>query len=200
MMVLHVSPTSPFVRKVRIGAAMLGFADQIELVGTDVMNPDDRIRHHNPIGKIPALILDDGPVLYDSAVILEYLDHRAGGGRLLPPCGDARFRVLTEQALADGLTDAAVLQVYEGRYRAADKHEPKWLAHQAGKVDRGLAAFERSTPQGPRSVADVALACALGFLDLRFSGLWREGHPRLVAWLADFAAEVPSFEETRYRG
>jgi len=200
MMVLHSSPPSPFGRKVKIGAAMLGLSDTIEIVKTDTTNPDDRIRVHNPLGKIPALILDDGPVLYDSAVILEYLDHRAGGGRIIPPPGDERFRVLTEQALGDGLMDAALLQVYEKRFRPEDKQDPNWVTYQADKVERALAAFEGMTPEGPRTVADITLACALGYLDLRFAGTWRETHPRLVAWLANFEAEVPSFHATRFQG
>lgn len=198
MMILHGSPPSPFVRKVRIAAAMLDLTDAIEIVSTDVLDPADRIRQHNPLGKIPALVLDDGPVLYDSPVILEYLDERAGGGRILPRSGHVRYKALTEQVLADGLMDAAVLQVYEGRFRAPENHDAKWLAHQAGKVQRTLAAFEGSTPEGPRTVADIALACALGYLDLRFPGTWRDDHPRLVAWLDEFTNEIPSFEATRF--
>lgn len=200
MMILKNAPPSPFGRKVRIAAAMLGLSEGIEVVMTDPADANDRIRVHNPLGKIPTLVLDDGPVLYDSRVIIEYLDHRAGGGTLIPPPCDERFRVLTQAALADGMIEAAILQVYETRFREADKHEPKWLAYQAGKVTRALAAFERTTPEGPRTVADIALACALGYLDLRFAGAWRTDHPRLVAWLADFAAEVPSFEATRFEG
>lgn len=199
MMVLRSAPPSPFARKVRIAAAMLGMSDRIEIVTTDPSDPNDRIRLHNPLGKIPALILDDGPVLYDSRVIVEYLDHRAGGGGLIPKPCDERFRVLTEAALADGLMDAAILQVYEIRFREADRHEPKWVAYQAEKVARSLAAFERMTPDGPRTVADISLACALGYLDLRFAGVWRADHPRLVAWLANFDAEIPAFEATRFR-
>ena len=89
-----------------------------------------------------------------------------------------------------------MLQVYEVRFRPPEKHEARWIAHQAGKVERALAAFERTLPGGPRTAADVALACALGYLDLRFAGAWRDAHPRLVAWLDAFAAEVPSFAET----
>jgi glutathione S-transferase len=200
MMVLHTSPASPFGRKVRIGASMLGLSETVEIVFSDPFNAEDRLRVHNPLGKIPALVLDDGPVLFDSRVILEYLDHRAGGAKIVPAPCDARFRVKTEEVLADGLTDAAVLQVYEGRFRDASRHESGWLHHQSGKVDRALDAFERLTPEGPRTVADIALACALGYLDLRFAGVWRDGHPRLVEWLANFGAEVPAFEDTRFRG
>ena len=200
MMILKSSPPSPFGRKVKIAAAILGLSDQIEIVKTDTVDPDDRIRVLNPLGKIPALVLDDGPVLYDSRVIVEYLDHRAGGGGVIPAPGDERFRVLTQAALADGLIDAAILQIYEVRFREAATRDPKWVAYQADKVARALAAFEREPPHGPRTVADIALACALGYLDLRFEGAWRADHPRLVAWLVDFAAEIPSFEATRFKG
>lgn len=200
MMVLHSSPASPFGRKVKIAAAMLGLSDGIEIVISNVLDPKDRIRLHNPLGKIPALVLNDGPVLFDSRVIIEYLDYRSGGAKLIPAPGDARFRVKTEEALADGLMDAAILQVYEGRFRDAAKRDTAWLTHQAEKVLRALAAFERLTPDGPRTVADISLACALGYLDLRFDGAWREAHPRLVGWLANFEAEIPSFEATRFKG
>ena len=199
-MKLHVSPTSPAVRKVRIGAAMLGLAEEIEPVPTDFMNLADALYEHNPLGKIPVLVVENGLVLQDSAVILEYLDARAGGGHLIPPPGEARWRVLADQALADGMLDAVVLQVYEVRFRPEAKREASWVERQAGKVERALDAFERRQPEGPRSVADIALASALGFLDLRMDGRWRDGRPKLVAWLDAFAAEVPSFEETRFKG
>ena len=199
-MKLYVSPTSPAVRKVRIGAAMLGLADEIEYMPADFMDLQDPLYARNPLGKIPVLVLDDGLALQDSAVILEYFDQRAGGGRLVPPPGERRWRVLAQQALADGMLDAIVLQVYEIRFRPEDKRVASWVERQAGKMDRALDAFERSPPEGARSVADVALAAALGFLDLRMEGRWRAGHPNLIAWLDAFAAEVPSFEATRFKG
>ena len=197
-MILKSAPPSPFGRKVKIAAAMLGLGNTFEVVATDTLDPEDAIRGQNPLGKIPALILDDGIVLYDSRVIVEYLDHRAGGG-ILFPTGDARFPVLAQQALADGLTDAAILRVYEGRFRAPEKHEAKWVGHQTDKMARALAAFEAAPPMGPRTIADVALACALGYLDFRFAGEWREHYPKLVTWLDAFAAEVPAFEATRFK-
>lgn len=200
MMILHSSPPSPFGRKVKIAAALLGLSEQIEIVATDTQDPNDPVRLHNPLGKIPTLILDDGPALFDSRVILEYLDWRAGGGRILPPPSARRFLVRTQEAMADGICDAAILQVYEARFREEPRRDPKWTAHQAGKVERALALFEHAPPDGPRTVADIGLACALGYLDLRFDGAWRAGHPRLVAWLAAFAAEVPAFEATRVKG
>ena len=198
MMILRSAPPSPFGRQVRITAAMLGLTDEIEIVFADTQAPDDSIRAQNPLGKIPALVLEDGDVIYDSRVILEVLDARAGG-RLMPSGAAERCRMLTQLALADGLIDAAVLLIYEGRFRSPEKHEPRWIAHQTGKVERALAAFEAAPPEGPRTIAHVALACALGYLDLRFPGTWRDAHPRLVAWLDTFAAEVPSFAATAFQ-
>ncbi len=117
MMKLRYSPASPFARKVRIAAAVLGLAERIELVPADTGNPEDSLRRENPLGKIPTLILEDGTTLYDSRVIEQYLDDLAGGGKLLPAGGPARFQMLVRQTLADGLTDATLLLVYEGRFR-----------------------------------------------------------------------------------
>ena len=180
---------------------MLGMDGDVEVVGADTSDANAAIRTLNPLGKIPALVLDDGRALFDSAVILEYLDARAGGARIIPAAGAARFDALTRAALANGLIDAALLKVYEHRYRPADKVVASWLDYQDGKVERVLAAFEAAPPQETadmaRSVADITLACGLGYLDFRFAGHWREGHPKLVAWLAAFEADVPGFAATR---
>ncbi len=198
MLVLRSSPLSPYGRKVKISARLLGLMDRITVQPADTLDPGDPLRRQNPLGKIPVLILEDGEALYDSRVIVEYLDFLAGGGRLLP-AGAARFGALRRQALADGIMDAALLQVYEGRFRPEEGRNGGWLDHQAGKVARGLAHAQESLPDGdaPLDIGDVALACALGYLDLRFAGAWRVEHPELVAWLDAFAARVPAFEETR---
>lgn len=195
-MILRTAPASPFGRKVKIAAALLGLDKALHIVDADTMSPDDSIRRENPLGKIPTLILDDGTTLYDSRVIVEYLDHLAGGGRLIPAEPSLRFRALTLQALADGVADAALLQVYEGRWRAAEHRDARWVDHQAGKVSRALLALEAALPSGPTDVGQVALACALGYLDLRFAGEWRAAHPQLAAWLDAFAATVPAFGAT----
>ncbi|MFC3694759.1 glutathione S-transferase N-terminal domain-containing protein [Chenggangzhangella methanolivorans] len=196
MLVLRSSPPSPFGRKVKIAAAALGLSDRIEIVATDTMNPDDPIRALNPLGKIPALVLEDGLVLFDSRVILEYLDHLAGGGRLIPAEPAARFAALRLQALADGLMDAALLQIYEARLREPDKRSERWLESQSGKVTRALAAIEAAPPAVETTVGAIATACALGYLDLRFEGGWRATHPGLVAWLDAFRAAVPAYDKT----
>jgi glutathione S-transferase len=199
MLTLRSSPASPFVRKVSIAADVLGLDREIAIELADTVDPNDTVRQQNPLGKIPALVLEDGTVLFDSRVILEYLDHRAGGGRIVPKEAGARFAALRLQALADGLMDASILLVYEGRWRPAEKHEPKWVDHQAGKVARTLAALEADTPglDAPPTVGQIALACALGYRDFRFAGTWRKDHPRLVAWLDNFAARVPAFAATK---
>ncbi len=196
-MILRSSPFSPFGRKVKIAAAILGLSSGITIVEADTMSPTDSIRRENPLGKIPTLVLDDGRTLFDSSVIVAYLDHLATGDKLIPAEPDARFAALRLEVLADGITEAALLQVYEGRFREPDRHAANWMEHQAGKVSRGLGTLEAEPPAGPITVGHVALACALGYLDLRFEGAWRATFPALVAWLDGFAAAVPAFETTR---
>jgi glutathione S-transferase len=198
MLTLRSSAASPFGRKIRIGASLLGLERDIAIELADTTNPGDSIRQQNPLGKIPTLVLEDGTTLFDSRVILEYLDHRAGGGKIIPPDASGRFAELRLQALADGLMDASILLVYEGRWRPAERHEPKWLDYQAGKVTRVLSALEADPPMldAPPQVGQIALACALAYRDFRFEGTWRKDHPRLVGWLDAFAARVPAFATT----
>ncbi len=198
-MILRSTPSSPFARKVRIAMSMLGLADKIDVRETDLNDPGDPIRAQNPLGKVPALVLDDGTVYYDSRVILEILDHLAGGGRIIPREPTARFAALRLQALCDGILDAAVLIVYEDRYRPADKKVQAWVDRQTDKIARGLAALEAAPPalDAVPDVGQIALACVLGYGDLRFCGNWRKGHPRLVAWHDKFAAQVPAFAATK---
>ena len=199
MMILRSSPPSPFGRKIKLAVGILGLDQDVTIEKADPTDANDTLRKQNPIGKIPALIVEDGTVLYDSPVILEYLDHRAGGGKIIPKDPNARFAALTLQALCDGILDAGILLVYEGRWRPAEKHEPKWIDHQRGKVQRALDVLEAAPPplDGLPNVGQITLACALGYGDLRFEGKWRESHPRLVKWLDEFAAKVPAFEKTR---
>lgn len=205
MLTLRTSPASPFGRKVRIAATLLGLEARVAVVAADTNDPGDLLRQQNPLGKIPALIAEDGETIFDSRVIVEYLDGLAGGGRLIPADWAARIPALTLQALADGIADAAVLQIYERRMREPAERSAKWVDYQAGKVTRALAALEANPPKdcataGATHVGAVALACTLGYLDLRFAGEWRAAHPRLAGWLASFAAAVPAYAATHYSG
>jgi glutathione S-transferase len=199
MMILRSSPASPFARKVRIAASLLGLDSKIEIAAADTNDAADTLNQQNPLGKLPVLIADDGSVYYDSPVILEYLDHLAGGGRIIPREPKARFATLTLQALCDGILDAMLLLVYEGRYRPADKAVQGWIDRQSAKVARGMTMLETMLPKidATPDVGQIAVACVLGYGDLRFGGNWRKDYPKLVAWHDKFAAQVPSFAQTK---
>jgi len=199
MMILRLTPPSPFGRKVNIAASLLGLSGEIKIESADTNDPADTVRRQNPLGKIPVLVIEDGSTFYDSRVILEYLDHRAGGGKIIPCEPGARFSALRLQALADGLTDAQILVLYEARWRPAEHRVTKWVDYQADKIMRGLAALEADPPLlgAIPNVGDIALACFLGHRDLRFPGTWRADHPKLAAWLDKFAAQVPAFADTK---
>jgi len=206
MMILRSAPASPFGRKVRIAIALLGLESETQIEPADPTNLADTLRRQNPLGKIPVLIAEDGIAYYDSRVIVDFLDERAGGGKIIPREAKARLAALRLQALADGILDASILTVYEARWRAHEHHEQKWLDHQAGKVSRALALLEAYPPAldpAPGSlpnVGQIALACALGYRDFRFGENWRADHPRLVRWLDDFAGRVPAFAATKPSG
>ena len=199
MMILRSTPASPFARKARIAIAVLGLSDKIDLREADLNDPADSIRAQNPLGKIPALIMEDGTAYYDSRVILEVLDHLAGGGKIIPAEPKARFAALRLQALCDGILDAGVLLVYENRYRPPEKLVQAWVDRQTDKVTRALSALEASPPaiDAIPDVGQITLACALGYQDLRFGGVWRKTYPKLVAWLERFEAQVPAFARTK---
>ena len=196
-MILRGSPMSPFARKARMAILHLGLSDKIEFVKADPMNPDDVLRQDNPLGKIPVLITSDRKAVYDSRVILEYLDHVAGGGIIIPDGWPARLDTLTMQAMCDGVMDACILIVYEARHRPAEIHHQPWLDYQRGKVVRGLAAFAKAPPDPARfDVGTLTAACMLGYLDMRRQVDWRKDFAELVPWLDAFAAKHPEFAAT----
>ena len=196
--VLRSTLTSPFGRKVRMAAAVLGLSGRYRLEPADTLDEADTLRQQNPLGKLPCLLLADGTALYDSRVIIEFLQDEAGTDRLVPKSGLARYTTLTRATLADGVTDAALLMVYEGRFRDAATHSQRWLTHQRGKIMRALAVLERTPPDARvTDVAAISLACALAYLDWRKPVPWREEHPRLAQWLVDFAQSEPAFNATR---
>nr|WP_319486009.1 glutathione S-transferase family protein [uncultured Cohaesibacter sp.] len=202
MMILRSSSTSPFVRKVIIAAKLLGLFDQITLQEAKLIDPTDSLSQQNPLGKIPALILEGGEAVFDSSVIVDTLDLMAGGGKLIPADPVRRRQVLTLQALCDGLLDASVLLVAEQRFRLEAQRSAKWVAHQTAKVDRAFGALEAMVPQlqGGPDVGQIALACALSYRDLRFPDQdWRAIYPQLALWLAAFEKAVPAFAETAFK-
>lgn len=197
MMILHSAGTSPFARKVRIAVQLLSFADRVETREVRFRDPTDPF-HQNPLSKVPVFESENGSVLYDSPVILEYLDHLAGGGCIIPREPEARFAALTMQALCDGALDASVLIMSETWFRPPEMRVERWVDYQAGKIERALSALEIAPPtlSGVPNVGQIALACLLGYRDFRFDGTWRETHPRLHAWHDAFAARVPAFAAT----
>jgi len=197
-MKLRFSPTSPYVRKVSVAAAELGLAGRIERVLTDTRDPKSGLPQDNPLGKVPALTIDDGEVLYDSPVICEYLDSLHQGPKLFPATGPARWRALRQQALCDGILDAAILRMLESVRRPEALRWPDWIALQSGKVARALDRLEAEVAQlsGPLTIGQIAAGCTLGYLDFRFAKEdWRPAHPKLAAWYKDFAKR-PSMQET----
>ena len=176
----------------------LGLRERVAVTPADPLDGNDTLRQQNPLGKMPCLVLADGSTIYDSGIIIEYLQDVARTDRLLPLRGRDRYRMLTLSRLADGIMDASILVVYETRFRPDLPHSPRWLAHQRGKITRGLAAFEASPPdENKTDVVSIGLSCALGYLDWRKQVDWRPAYPALVAWLKAFSASEPAFERTR---
>ena len=198
-MQLRSSPSSPFGRKVKMATYILGFDDQVTPVLTDTLDPNDSICEVNPLGKIPALE-DNGTTYYDSRVIMEYLDARAGGGKIIPASGAARYEALTRAALMDGILDAAILVIYERRMRPEDKYVESVVERQRGKIIRGLEAIAAENPSYSNGampdIGEIGLACVLDYLDFRKQVNWRDHAPNLASWLADFAAAVPGYEDS----
>ena len=196
-MKFFTSPSSPFGRKVKIAAHVLGLYDELVEFPVNTLDPESGICDVNPLGKIPALE-DNDLTLYDSRVIMEYLDRKAGGGKIVPTAGAARFDVLRRAALTDGILDAAVLVVYETRMRPEDKYVDTYVARQREKIIRGLKGVSATT-ESYRSglmpdAGEIGLACVLDYLDFRQQVNWRDHSPSLVGWLDDFAAVVPGYE------
>ena len=188
-MKLRHAPASPYVRKVMVAAAETGLDELIELIPTNVRDPDPELAGHNPLSKVPTLITDDGESLFDSPVICEYLDSLHDGPKLFPPAGAARWRELRRQALGDGVLDAAVLCRMEG-LRPPELRSAEFVAQQKGKVASALDALEQEVGGfgDTVTIGAITVGCALGYLDFRFSeDDWRAGRPALAAWYADFA-------------
>lgn len=190
-MKLFYSTTSPFVRKVRMAAMELGLADDIELVAAGPLGPTGEVAAQNPIGKIPALELDDGTRLFDSSVICAYLNDVVGGN-LIPPSGLDRARTLTLEAMADGTMDAGVLRMMESR-RPEDERSPAWVQKQTQVCQNGLDALEAQADRwgDACSMGQIAVCCLLAWFEFRpIEPHWRDGRPALADWYAGFSARA----------
>jgi len=194
--------TSPYVRKVRIVMAEKKL--DFQLVLEDVWNSEEILKA-NPLGKVPCLVMEGGEAVFDSRVIVEYLENLSPVGKLIPPSGRERIEVRTWEALADGVLDAAILARLEATWpgRAAGERSQAWIDRQLGHVDTALAAISKGL--GDKSycagihltLADIAVGCALGYLDFRFPQIdWRTRHPNL-ARLNDKLAARQSFVDTK---
>jgi glutathione S-transferase len=195
------SLSSPYVRKVRIVMAEKRIDYHLEL--EDVWAPDTRIQDANPLGKVPCLIMEDGGAVFDSRVIVEYLDGITPVAKLIPPSGRERAEVRTWEALGDGVIDALILIRLEQTQRPPEQQSRKWIDRQMGKVNAGIAAMSQGLGEKPwcsgqaYTLADIAVGCALGYLDFRFGSIdWRSQHSNL-ARLAEKLAVRPSFAETQ---
>lgn len=181
-MKLLYSPASPYARKVRIVALEKGV--DIEIVRADPLSNPPELQAANPLGKVPALILDDGSSLYDSPVICEYLDSLSPHPQLIPPPGASRWQVLRLQALADGVMDAAVSTMFERR-RPEHERSSSWPQRWRDAIERSIAEIERELPAlSPAfDLAQISIVCALGYLEFRLPEIeWQPGAPQLDAW------------------
>lgn len=183
-MKLHFNPASPFARKVMVVALECGIAEQItkSSLALTPVKPDTTVNADNPLGKIPALCLQDGSTLYDSRVICEYLND-LGGGSLYPSSGAARWTARRREACADGICDAAILARYEGLVRPEEKRWDDWTKAQINKFSRALKALDAETLGDAIDIGTLSIAIALDYLDFRFpQENWRDGHAKLDAW------------------
>jgi glutathione S-transferase len=190
-MKLFFNPASPFARKVLVVARERGVVDRIEMAPVAPLPTKSitELAAANPLGKVPALILDDGMTLFDSRVIAEYLDGLAPGGGVFPQAGAERWKALRLQALGDGVADAGVSIRYERVVRPPELLFPAWVNGQRTKIFQSLDLLEREAKAlaGPLTIGHIAVACALGYLDFRFADeAWRTGRPAL----ADFQANI----------
>lgn len=199
-MQLFTSPTTPFGRKVMVLIRESGLRDRIEECGVagTPLDPGSMPLDQNPLGKIPALVpVGGGTAIYDSRVICRYLDDLSGAG--LYPAADALWPVLTLEATADGMMEAAVLMVYEARLRPEELRYAPWVEGQWLKISRALDAVESrwmGLLEGELTMAHIAVGVALGYLDFRHADRnWRQGRPQLAAWEKAIAAR-PSMAET----
>jgi glutathione S-transferase len=199
---LYFSAASPYVRKVMVTAIETGLDKKIQQLPVSVVptKPNADIARDNPLMKVPTLVTDGGESLFDSRVICEYLDSLHDGRKLIPASGGERWRVLRLQALGDGILDAGIISRYELAIRPQEKQWSDWLAGQAKKITQGLDLAETENLGGPLNLGQIAIACAIGWLEFRKPiGDIRPGRPKLFAWYDEFAKR-PSMQATVPKG
>lgn len=202
-MELIVSPTSPYVRKCRVVAHETGQAEDVKItfLGLSPVAPSEEVNKQNPLGKVPVLLIDDAQALFDSRVIVEYLDARHSGARMFPQIGAERWKALRLQAVGDGIMDAAVFTRFYTAAGPQQYHWPEFLDAQIAKVTQALDLLEAETGTlgDDANIGSVAVACALGYLDFRYAGDidWRKDRAALAAWYKRFA-ERPSMKATEH--
>jgi glutathione S-transferase len=199
LLILKSTATSPFGRKVKVAAHVLGLTERLRVETADPWQDQGDLRSLNPLGKMPVLVLPDGRSVFDSAIILDCLDMMARPrASIIPDDADARLDALVLQALADGIIEAALLITYETRRRPAEFCYEPWVTHQRGKIERALQHAAQVAPDPTvATVGTITLACALGYLDWRRPLDWRALYPPLVSWLETFAFHVPAFALTK---
>jgi glutathione S-transferase len=194
-MKLFHSPSSPYVRKVMACAITREIDSQIELLPTNPHVSPEALISANPLSKVPCLLTEDGVALFDSPVICEYLDSIGDALPLFPASGGARWRALKQQAIADGMMDAAVSRRMESARPREDARDV-FMARQKSAVDRALDGLEADIPHKTPDIGTISLACALGYLDFRFGDEpWRDRHRQLAGWYANFA-RLPGIART----
>lgn len=199
---LYFSGASPYVRKVIVAAIETGLDKKIERMPTKVVpvEPNLELARDNPLMKVPTLVTDGGEALFDSRVICEYLDSLHDGRKLIPAAGGDRWRVLRLQALGDGILDAGIITRYELAIRPQEKQWSDWIAGQGKKITQGLDLAESESLGGPIDLGQIAIACAIGWLEFRKPiGDIRPGRPKLFKWYDEFAKR-PSMQATVPKG
>jgi glutathione S-transferase len=202
-MKLFSAGPSPFGRKVKLALHALNLFNEVEIIATDTSKPDTENRKQNPLGKIPTLVIDD-TAIFDSRVILDHLDGMAGGNKLFPASGSARTEVLVRAALYDGIMDAGILIVYEGRMRPDGMQVQSVIDYQRDKIIRSLKAIEASCLSyksgNMPNAAEIGLACAVDYMDFRELADWRTHAPSIEQFMMDFAASAPGYKQTLPEG
>jgi len=196
-MELFSSPTSPFVRKVRVLIREKGATGKVRETVVAALSDPAELHAANPLGQVPALTLDDGTQIFNSPLICQFLDEELGGAKLLPPSGKARWADMRLQTIGDGIAEAAVSLSFE-RARPEEQRSPVWTGRWQRAIARSLDVLEAEADalNGDLTLGRIAIVCALSYVDFRHDALnWRGGHPKLADWYKNISGR-PAFVET----